>query len=95
MQGERERRTPFEERVMVEPQVNHSTEGVDFEFVVDGIARRAHVSRVALEDHCGAEEQPESWLAAFRRNEDRISEAARVRLAQGAQEPIFVTHLDV
>jgi hypothetical protein len=80
---------------MVGPQVNHSTEGVDFEFVVDGIPRKAHVSREALEDHCGADAQPDSWLAAFRRNEDRISEAARVRLAQGAQEPIFITHLDV
>jgi hypothetical protein len=95
MQSERELRAAFKERVMVEPQVNHSTEGVDFEFVVDGIPRKAHVSREALEDHCGADEQPESWLAAFRRNEDRISQAARVRLAQGAQEPIFITHLDV
>ncbi len=80
---------------MVGPQVNHSTEGVDFELVVDGIPRKAHVSRAALEDHCGGHAQPDSWLAAFRRNEDRISEAARVRFAQGAQEPIFITHLDV
>jgi hypothetical protein len=95
MWGERELRAAFEGIVMADPQVNHGPEGVDFEFVADGVPRKAHVSREALEAHCGAEEQPESWLAAFRRNEDRISEAARVRLAQGAQEPIFVTHLDV
>ena len=80
---------------MTEPRVNRVTEGVDFEFVADGVTRNAHVSREALQDHCGADERPESWLGAFRRNEDRICEAARERLAQGAQEPVFVTHLDV
>jgi hypothetical protein len=79
---------------MAEPRVNHSTEGVDFEFIADGALRKAHVSRQALENHCGADPQSESWVAAFRRNEERISEAARARLEQGAQEPIFITHLD-
>ena len=80
---------------MAEPRVNRVTEGVDFEFVVDGVVRKAHVSRAALQDHCGADERPESWLGALKRNEDRICQAARERLEQGAQEPIFVTHLDV
>jgi hypothetical protein len=80
---------------MAEPRVNRDTEGVDFEFMADGMPMKAHVSREALQDHCGAGEQPESWLAAFRANEDLISEAALERLSQGAQEPIFVTHLDV
>ena len=80
---------------MAEPRVNRVTEGVDFEFVVDGVVRKAHVSRAALQDHCDADERPESWVGAFRRHEDRITGAARERLEQGAQEPIFVTHLDV
>jgi hypothetical protein len=80
---------------MTEPRVNRVTEGVDFELLVDGVVRKAHVSRAALQDHCGADDRPESWLGAFRRHEEQISEAARERLAQGAQEPIFVTHLDV
>ena len=80
---------------MADALVNRDTEGVDFEFLEDGVPRKAHVSRAALQDHCGADDRPESWLEAFRRDEDRITAAARERLAQGAQEPIFVTHLDV
>jgi hypothetical protein len=80
---------------MAEAQMNRNIEGVDFEFAVEGVPKKAHVSRAALVAHCGADEQPESWLAAFRRNQDLISDAARARLAQGAQEPVFITHLDV
>ena len=49
MQGGSELRAAFKERVMPEPQVNRSTEGVDFEFVVDGfdpIGQRQRVEKL-------------------------------------------------
>jgi hypothetical protein len=50
--------------------------------VAEGALREAHESREALQDLCGADQRPESWLGAFRRHEDQVSEAARDRLAR-------------
>lgn len=64
---------------MAEPRVNRDTEGVEFEFLANGVPMKAHVSREALRDHCGVGEKPEGWLAAFRAHESRISERPRTQ----------------
>lgn len=79
---------------MAEPRLNYETQGVDFDFVVDGLSVAGHISREALERIFGADEQPPSWLAAFQRNADGIRGAAASRYTAGAQEPVFLAHGD-
>ena len=80
---------------MPNPQLNQSTKGVDFDFVVESALVKGHVSHEALEDHFSAGSEPQTWLQAFRANEDRIVEVARDRLSKGALEPVVVATVDL
>ena len=59
-------------------------EWFNFKLPVPGGSIPVRVTREAMEDHCGADDQPMGLLAACARHDDLIHETARRRMVPGA-----------
>ena len=65
-------------------------QGVEFTVVEQGVRIRALILRDALETFYGADEQPSSWLSAYKRHQDAIDCAAADRYRRNRGKSVVV-----